>query len=120
MNVNFLIVSWRGFSGNDGQPSEKNLYIDANSTIKWLDVKCVKKNQMVLYGESLGTGIAVEVASKSKRGLLKTFAKLQDAYVAEDDFWKIINWSLEWNRYSGIAKNLGLNQDNILKVLDSD
>ena len=61
-----------------------------------------------------------EVASKSKRGLLKTFAKLQDAYVAEDDFWKIINWSLEWNRYSGIAKNLGLNQDNILKVLDSD
>ena len=66
MNVNFLIVSWRGFSGNDGQPSEKNLYIDANSTIKWLEDKGVKKNQMVLYGESLGTGIAVEVASKSK------------------------------------------------------
>ena len=66
LNVNFLIVSWRGFSGNDGQPSEKNLYIDANSTIKWLEGKGVKKNQMVLYGESLGTGIAVEVASKSK------------------------------------------------------
>ena len=41
-------------------------------------------------------------------------------HMYEDDFWKIINWSLEWNRYSGIAKNLGLNQDNILKVLDSD
>jgi len=61
-----------------------------------------------------------EVASKSKRGLLKTFAKLQDAYVAEDDFWKIINWNLEWNRYSGIAKNLGINKDNILKILDNN
>jgi len=61
-----------------------------------------------------------EVSSKTKRGLLKTFAKLQDAYVAEDDFWKIINWNLEWNRYSGIAKNLGLNQDNILKILDNN
>ena len=61
-----------------------------------------------------------DVASKTKRGLLKTYAKLQDAYVAEDDFWKIINWNLEKNRYSGIAKNLGLNSDNILKILDGD
>ena len=52
--------------------------------------------------------------------MLKTYAKLQDAYVAEDDFWKIINWNLEKNRYSGIAKNLGLNSDNILKILDGD
>ena len=35
-------------------------------------------------------------------------------------FWKIINWNLEKNRYSGIAKNLGLNSDNILKILDGD
>lgn len=81
LNVNFLIVSWRGFSGNDGQPSEKNLYIDANSTIKWLEGKGVKKNQMVLYGESLGTGIAVEVASKSKFAgviLESPFTSMQD------------------------------------------
>ena len=81
LNVNFLIVSWRGFSGNDGQPSEKNLYIDANSTIKWLESKGVKKNQMVLYGESLGTGIAVEVASKSKFAgviLESPFTSMQD------------------------------------------
>jgi len=61
-----------------------------------------------------------DVASKTKRGLLKTYAKLQDAYVAEDDFWKIINWNLEKNRYSEIAENLGLNSDNILKILDGD
>ena len=36
MDVNFLIIAWRGFSGNDGNPSEENLYIDGNSSIKWL------------------------------------------------------------------------------------
>ena len=48
-----------------------------------------------------------DVASKTKRGLLKTYAKLQDAYVAEDDFWKIINWNLERNRYSNHAITKG-------------
>ena len=28
MNVNFLIIAWRGFSGNNGNPSEKGLYLD--------------------------------------------------------------------------------------------
>ena len=60
------------------------------------------------------------ITDRTKKGLLKTYAKLQDAYVAEDDFWKIINWSLEKNRYSGLAKKLGLNSDNILKILDRD
>ena len=60
------------------------------------------------------------LASKGKKGLLKAYAKMQDAYVAEDDFWKIINWSLERNRYDGLTKNLGINSNNILKILDGD
>jgi len=61
-----------------------------------------------------------EVIGKTKRGLLKTYAKLQDAYVAEDDFWKIINWNLERNRYSKVANKLGLDEDNVLKILNGD
>ena len=60
------------------------------------------------------------LANKSKKGLLKAYSTLQDSYVAEDDFWKIINWSLERNRYSGVVKNLGINSNNILKILDRD
>ena len=29
LNVNFLIISWRGFSGNKGKPNEMGLYEDA-------------------------------------------------------------------------------------------
>jgi hypothetical protein len=60
------------------------------------------------------------LANKSKKTLAEVYGKLQDAYVAEDDFWKIINWSLERNRYSGIINNLGVNQDNIVKILSGD
>ena len=60
------------------------------------------------------------VIDKSRKGLLKTYAKLQDAYVAEDDFWKIINWSLERNRHSTLVSKLGINQNNIKGILDGD
>ena len=39
MNINFLIISWRGFSGNIGKPSEKGLYEDGESSINWLKEK---------------------------------------------------------------------------------
>ena len=30
LDVNILLISWRGFSGNKGKPTEKNLYRDAD------------------------------------------------------------------------------------------
>ena len=62
MNVNFLIIAWRGFSGNKGKPNEPGLYEDARSAIRWLTNKGVKEKNIIIYGESLGTGVAVEIA----------------------------------------------------------
>ena len=62
MNINFLLLSWRGFNGNYGEPTEKGLYEDARSAIRWLKSQGVKENNIIIYGESLGTGIATEVA----------------------------------------------------------
>ena len=71
MDVNFLIIAWRGFSGNKGKPSEKGLYIDANSAIKWLKKLGLKEKDIILYGESLGTGVATEIAqSNNYAGLI--------------------------------------------------
>ena len=39
LDVNFLIIAWRGFSGNKGKPSEEGLYEDAESAVKWLNSK---------------------------------------------------------------------------------
>ena len=52
MDVNFLIIAWRGFSGNKGKPSEKGLYKDGRGGINWLIKKGVKEENIVIYGES--------------------------------------------------------------------
>ena len=66
MKINFLIIAWRGFSGNNGKPSEQGLYIDGKSAIEWLIKKGVDEKNLVLYGESLGTGVATQLAQKKK------------------------------------------------------
>jgi len=52
MDVNFLIIAWRGFSGNKGKPSEKGLYIDGKSAINWLKKLGLKK-KILYFMESL-------------------------------------------------------------------
>tara|TARA_B100000886_G_C20345262_1_gene458381 strand:- start:112 stop:852 length:741 start_codon:yes stop_codon:yes gene_type:complete len=66
LNLNVLIIAWRGFSGNDGEPSEKNLYNDAKMAINWLNLVGVENKNIVLYGESLGTGVAVELGQNNR------------------------------------------------------
>ena len=66
MDINFLIIAWRGFSGNNGKPTEKGLYDDGKSAINWLAKKGVREKDIILYGESLGTGVATELASNNK------------------------------------------------------
>ena len=82
MNVNFLIISWRGFSGNEGKPNETGLYEDARSAIDWLKKKGVEEQNIIIYGESLGTGVAVEIAqNKNFAGIIleSPFTSMVDA-----------------------------------------
>ena len=65
LDINILLISWRGFSGNKGSPTENNLYKDAKAAIKWLNEEGVSNNQIILYGESLGSGVAVEVGKEN-------------------------------------------------------
>ena len=65
-DINFLIVAYRGFSGNKGKPTEKGLYDDARSSLDWLKKQKVKEDKIIVYGESLGTGVSVEVAQNKK------------------------------------------------------
>ena len=68
LDVNILLISWRGFSGNKGKPTEKNLYHDAEKAVKWLNSQGIDNKDIILYGESLGTGVATELASKNNYG----------------------------------------------------
>ena len=68
LDLNILIISWRGFSGNKGKPTEKNLYHDAEEAVKWLNSRGVNNKNIILYGESLGTGVAAEIGKRKVFG----------------------------------------------------
>ncbi len=60
-----LLFSWRGYSGNKVYPNENNLYKDAESVLGWIeDNTDLQKSDLIVYWESLGTGIAVEIGTR--------------------------------------------------------
>ena len=62
-----FLLSWRGYSGNKGTPTEKNLYIDGQAAIDWVNKNTsYRKTDIILYGESLGCGVAVELCLQDK------------------------------------------------------
>ena len=63
---------------------------------------------------------AFDKLQKLPSGVRKTFGKLQEAYIAEDDFWKITTFELERNRHSSILNQLGINKDNYKSVLNGE
>lgn len=57
-------LSYRGFGGSSGSPSEAGLMADVNAAYDWLIAKGVEPNRIALLGESLGSGVAVQLAAK--------------------------------------------------------
>jgi uncharacterized protein len=59
-----LMPEYRGYGGNPGTPNEPSLLADAASALDFLDRCGIGSNRIVLYGESLGSGVAVALAAE--------------------------------------------------------
>jgi len=57
-----LMAEYRGYGGNPGAPTETGFYADGRAALAFLQHEGVAANRIVLYGESLGGGVAVELA----------------------------------------------------------
>lgn len=65
-----LLVEYRGYGGNPGRPSEAGLYADGHAALDWLAGHGVAAARVVVYGSSLGSGVAVELAASRKLAAL--------------------------------------------------
>jgi len=66
-----LFMSYRGYSGSSGSPSERANVADAKRAYELLRREGVAPEDIIVYGESLGSGIAVQVAAdKEVAGLV--------------------------------------------------
>ncbi|MGZ3304856.1 MAG: alpha/beta hydrolase, partial [Asticcacaulis sp.] len=62
--VGFLALAYRGYSGSTGTPTEKGLFTDALAAYDWLRARGFGDSDIVIHGHSLGTGVAVYLATQ--------------------------------------------------------
>ena len=58
-----FMMSWRGYSGSTGTPTETDNVADARRAYDHLIAQGLKPSDIILFGESLGSGVAVQVAA---------------------------------------------------------
>ena len=80
--IQVFIIDYRGYGKSDGSPSEEGLYRDADAAWSFLlKEKNFKPEQIILFGESLGGAVAVDLASRVKPAALilqSTFTSVPD------------------------------------------
>ena len=100
-----LLLAWRGFSGNPGSPSEEGLYADGRAALAFLRGEGVAADRVVLYGESLGTGVAVHLAAETTPAALVLEAPFTSiADVGAVHYWYIPACHLVRDRFESAAK----------------
>lgn len=100
-----LMVEYRGYGGNLGSPSEAGLVEDARAAVDFLGREGVAGARLVLYGESLGSAIAVRLAAERDIGglvLESPFTSI--AAVAQYHYPYIPAALLVWDRFDALAR----------------
>lgn len=80
-----LLVGYRGYGNNPGKPSEQGLYSDGRANLEFLVGEKVPPDRWVLYGESLGTGIAVQLAFERAANIPIGAVVLESPYTSLGD-----------------------------------
>lgn len=88
-----LMVSYRGYSGSTGTPTESGLREDARTALAWVTAQ-VEPERVVLYGESLGSGVAVWLASDRRASGQRPVGGviLEAPYTSTADIAKLTYW----------------------------
>ena len=70
MGTGFLAVSWPGYAGSDGAPGEPAFRKAADASADWLLASGVEPADIIIHGDSIGSGPATRLASERQFGAL--------------------------------------------------
>jgi len=101
-----LALSWRGYGSSSGSPTEAGLYMDGRATLAFAhDALGIPLAHTILFGESLGTGVAVQMATEVMPGgvvLRSPFTSVANR--AAEIYWFLPVRLLLSDRYETLAK----------------
>lgn len=105
LRVSALLWDYRGYGRSGGSPNEAGILQDARAARTWLARRAgVAADQIVLWGESMGGAVAVDLAPDGARGLI-----LENTFTTMPD---VAHWHYPWlpartlmkNRYDSLAR----------------
>ncbi len=81
LGLSVFAVDYRGYGGSGGSPTEGNVNADAALALEWLKrEKKLKPEQLIIFGYSLGSGPAVDLAVREEIAGLILLAPFVSAY----------------------------------------
>lgn len=98
---------YRGYGLSTGKPSEQGTYQDAMAVQEWLVRRGFESRRIIAWGESLGGGVAAELAQRGAAGglvLQSSFTSIPD--VGRELFpWLPVRWiaSIHYNTAAKLA-----------------
>jgi fermentation-respiration switch protein FrsA (DUF1100 family) len=104
-----LFVSYRGYGTSSGSISEQGFITDALAAHDWLTTRMIMPEQIVLIGESLGTGVAVQLAAQRRVAAVA----LEAPYTSVADVAASIYW---WLPVRLLLKDTFHSRDHIGRV----
>jgi len=104
--VNVLAFGYPGYSGSTGTPSEAGCYASSEAAYDWLlSEKKINPKRLILFGQSMGGGVACHLALKKPHAgliLLSTFTTLPERAQELIPIFPI-NWLMK-NRFDNRTK----------------
>ncbi len=100
-----LMPEYRGYGGNPGRPTEAGFYRDAQAAFDFLQREGISADRLVLYGESLGSGVAVQLAATQQIGALILESPFTSvAAVAQYHYPFVPAALLVWDRFDALSR----------------
>ena len=116
-----LLLGYRGYGGNKGQPSEEGLRNDGEAALEFANREGFGASNIVLYGESLGTGVVVDLGTRAKfKGMVLEAPYTSIEALAKKRYWFIPVSYLLKDKFDSINKVSRLTSPTLVLHGDSD
>lgn len=100
-----LLAGYRYNAGAGGEPSEAGLIADGRAAVEFVRAQGFPPERMVLYGESLGTGVAVAIAAeRDVAAVILAMPYTSIADVAQEHYWYFpVRWLVK-DRFDSLSR----------------
>jgi len=115
LGLNVFIFDYRGYGKSTGRPSEQGFYKDTETIYNYLVSKRrIDPEDIILYGESLGGAVAVDLATGKKVKALITESTFTSTKDVARELYPLFPAFILWSKFDSFAK---IKEINIPKLI---